>query len=173
MAPDIHIVQGLDLDTSTTLASCPITTCALLGRRLAIEAGAQAHLAGNTEPSRKDHTKRLSRKHLAVVRGGVDGGSLGGLFAKRDVERGHVTPFARGGIVSQPTLFPMANGAGLMGEAGPEAVMPLMRMPSGKLGVTAAGGGTKVNVTSVVNNHAAASAGVCLNRPAGATDRRR
>jgi phage-related minor tail protein len=57
----------------------------------------------------------------------------------------------------------MANGAGLMGEAGPEAVMPLMRMPTGKLGVTAVGGGTKVNVTSVVNNHAANSAGVETN----------
>jgi phage-related minor tail protein len=57
----------------------------------------------------------------------------------------------------------MANGAGLMGEAGPEAVMPLMRMPTGKLGVTAVGGGTKVNVTSVVNNHAANLAGVETN----------
>ena len=51
-----------------------------------------------------------------------------------------VVPFARGGIVSQPTIFPMANGAGLMGEAGPEAIMPLRRGPSGRLGVEAAGG---------------------------------
>ncbi len=51
-----------------------------------------------------------------------------------------VVPFARGGIVNQPTIFPMANGAGLMGEAGPEAIMPLRRGPSGRLGVEAAGG---------------------------------
>lgn len=45
-------------------------------------------------------------------------------------------------IVSSPTLFSYgkeisqyANGAGLMGEAGPEAIMPLTRTSSGKLGV--------------------------------------
>lgn len=66
-----------------------------------------------------------------------------------------VVPFARGGIVNQPTLFPMANGAGLMGEAGPEAIMPLRRSPSGRLGVEAAGGGVG-NV--VVNVDASGSA---------------
>jgi phage-related minor tail protein len=40
-----------------------------------------------------------------------------------------------------------------MGEAGPEAVMPLMRMGNGKLGVAGGGDGSKVNVTSVVNNN--------------------
>lgn len=54
--------------------------------------------------------------------------------------RGNVIPFARGGIVNFPTLFPMANGAGLMGEGGPEAVMPLARGPDGSLGVRASGG---------------------------------
>lgn len=52
-------------------------------------------------------------------------------------DRGRVTAFARGGIVDKPTFFPMANGAGLMGEAGPEAVMPLKRLGDGKLGVHA------------------------------------
>ena len=85
--------------------------------------------------------------------------ALGNVF-----DRGRVTPFARGGIVSRPTLFPMANGAGLMGEAGPEAVMPLTRAPNGLLGVRAqGGGGGKVTVNSVVNSHAADSAGVETN----------
>lgn len=57
---------------------------------------------------------------------------------------GRMTPFANGGIVNGPTIFPMANGAGLMGEAGPEAIMPLKRGADGKLGVS--GGGTTVNV---------------------------
>ena len=35
-----------------------------------------------------------------------------------------IKEYARGGIVNKPTLFPMANGMGLMGEAGPEAIMP-------------------------------------------------
>lgn len=54
---------------------------------------------------------------------------------------GRVIPFASGGLVSSPTMFPMAEGMGLMGEAGPEAIMPLQRGADGKLGVRAAGGG--------------------------------
>ena len=60
-----------------------------------------------------------------------------------------IIPFAKGGIVNSPTLFPFAKGIGLMGEAGPEAIMPLTRGPGGKLGVMASGGGGDVNV--VVN----------------------
>jgi lambda family phage tail tape measure protein len=73
------------------------------------------------------------------------------------ISSGNVIPFARGGVVTRPTLFPMASGAGLMGEAGPEAVMPLRRLPSGRLGVeagsagSAAQGGPLVNV-QVINN---------------------
>ena len=57
---------------------------------------------------------------------------------------GKLMAFADGGIVNRPTLFPMANGMGLMGEAGPEAVMPLKRGKDGKLGVSAEGGGTVI-----------------------------
>jgi phage-related minor tail protein len=64
----------------------------------------------------------------------------GGAFSQ-----GKVMPFARGGIVGSPTLFPMRGGQGLMGEAGPEAIMPLARGPDGRLGVQA-GGGRSVNV---------------------------
>lgn len=60
-----------------------------------------------------------------------------------------IIPFAKGGIVNSPTLFPFAKGVGLMGEAGPEAIMPLRRGADGKLGVAATGGGGDVNV--VVN----------------------
>ena len=58
--------------------------------------------------------------------------------------------FAMGGIVNQPTLFKYAHGTGLMGEAGPEAIMPLRRDGAGNLGVINGGGG-KVDV--VVNNY--------------------
>jgi phage-related minor tail protein len=53
------------------------------------------------------------------------------------VSRGQVLPFAKGGVVAAPTYFPLARGVGLMGEAGPEAVMPLARGPDGRLGVSA------------------------------------
>lgn len=49
--------------------------------------------------------------------------------------------FASGTVISSPTMFPLANGAGLMAEAGPEAIMPLTRGPDGKLGVRSHGGG--------------------------------
>ena len=55
--------------------------------------------------------------------------------------QGRVMPFATGGIVSSATPFGMRGGMGVMGEAGPEAIMPLARGPAGKLGVRGAGGG--------------------------------
>lgn len=61
-----------------------------------------------------------------------------------------IIPFAKGGIVNSPTLFPFAKGIGLMGEAGPEAILPLSRGPGGKLGVMASGGGGG-DVNVVVN----------------------
>jgi hypothetical protein len=62
--------------------------------------------------------------------------------------QGRVMPFASGGVVSGPVRFPMRGGSGVMGEAGPEAIMPLSRGPDGKLGVRSAGGGA----TTVVMN---------------------
>jgi hypothetical protein len=49
-----------------------------------------------------------------------------------------------GQIVSRPTVFPFASGIGLMGEAGPEAILPLTRR-NGKLGVSG-GGAMVVNI---------------------------
>lgn len=60
--------------------------------------------------------------------------------------QGRVMPFARGGVVSSPVSFPMRGGAGVMGEAGPEAILPLARGADGRLGVQAGGGGRTVNV---------------------------
>lgn len=72
-------------------------------------------------------------------------------FAQGGVFTDGIEPFARGGIVNSPTLFKFANGGtmrnGLMGEAGPEAIMPLRRGPDGRLGVAATGGGGDINVS--------------------------
>ena len=59
---------------------------------------------------------------------------------------GKVEKYAYGGIVSRPTVFPMKNGMGLMGEAGPEAIMPLKRGANGKLGVQSSGGVGNITV---------------------------
>lgn len=57
------------------------------------------------------------------------------------LNNGQVVPYADGGVVGSPMTFPMAGGrTGLMGEAGPEAIMPLKRGANGKLGVQAEGG---------------------------------
>ena len=81
----------------------------------------------------------------ALIKAFMGGGSGGGSswvaslfgFARGGVFSGgqHITAFARGGVVDRPTLFPFARGAGLMGEAGPEAILPLSRGRGGRLGV--------------------------------------
>jgi len=70
----------------------------------------------------------------------------GAVFPSRGVSK-----FAKGGVVSAPSLFRFAKGGsmktGLMGEAGPEAIMPLQRGPGGALGVQAFGGSASPHVT--------------------------
>jgi len=71
----------------------------------------------------------------------------GGAFAKNKI-----IPYAKGGIVNKPTMFAYGDGGagrfGLMGEAGPEAILPLKRGPGGRLGVESSGevGNVVVNV---------------------------
>lgn len=86
--------------------------------------------------------------------GGGGGGFLDFLFnAKGNAfSGGRVTAFARGGVVNKPTIFPMANGMGLMGEAGPEAILPLKRGATGRLGVDASGAGGGGTVVNVIDN---------------------
>jgi lambda family phage tail tape measure protein len=72
---------------------------------------------------------------------------------------GTIPGYAKGGmftnsIVNSPTLFKAAKGLGVMGEAGPEAIMPLKRDSQGNLGVRGGGG----NVEVVVNNYTQAKA---------------
>lgn len=87
----------------------------------------------------------------------------------RAFARGAVFPtiaaFAAGGaftnqVVASPTLFAFGKGGqlGVMGEAGPEAIMPLTRGPDGRLGVVAHGAGR--DVTVIVENHSGAPARV-------------
>lgn len=70
-------------------------------------------------------------------------GSLGKLFTNADggVYNSQSLSQYSGQVVSQPTFFAFAHGAAVAGEAGPEAILPLERNASGKLGVRASGGG--------------------------------
>lgn len=87
--------------------------------------------------------------HFGGMLAGGIGGLVKGLLPFADggsFSQGRVMPFANGGVISGPTTFPMRGGTGLMGEAGPEAIMPLARGADGKLGVRTSGGGGAVNV---------------------------
>ncbi|SFK66570.1 phage tail tape measure protein [Shimia haliotis] len=99
-----------------------------------------------------DATYRAALKPVTDQVGGLIssavGGLVGGLLPFADgasFSQGRVRPFASGGVVTGPVTFPMRGGTGLMGEAGPEAIMPLARGADGKLGVRSAGG-APVNV---------------------------
>ncbi len=79
------------------------------------------------------------------ISGAIQGAMGGGMSSPAP----QIRPFADGGVVNSPTTFPMTGGrTGLMGEAGPEAIMPLKRGANGKLGVQMEGGAT----TTVVQN---------------------
>jgi len=98
----------------------------------------------------------------ALVKGFIDGRIEEERSAKANAHgnvfnAAGIQTFARGGaftnqVVQNPTLFKFARGTGLMGEAGPEAIIPLTRMANGDLGVqTANGGGAQVTV-NIINN---------------------
>lgn len=88
-----------------------------------------------------DHLGGLVSDGIGALVGGILPFADGAAF-----NQGKVTPFARGGVVSSPTHFPMRGGLGLMGEAGPEAILPLARGHDGSLGVKTQGSGKSPTV---------------------------
>ncbi|EEW56719.1 putative tail tape measure protein [Ruegeria sp. TrichCH4B] len=88
-----------------------------------------------------DHLGGLVSDGIGALVGGILPFADGAAFSQ-----GKVTPFARGGVVSSPTHFPMRGGLGLMGEAGPEAILPLARGQDGSLGVKTQGSGKSPTV---------------------------
>ncbi len=96
-----------------------------------------------------------------TIPGGVGAMAANGLA----VARNGIVPYAKGGLVTKPTLFQYKQGGvgnyGLMGEAGTEAIMPLRRGANGKLGVEASGGG----VSNVVVNVDASGSNVQGDQP--------
>ena len=87
----------------------------------------------------------------------VEENAKGGVYGSLEYSK-----FAKGGaftnsIIDSPTFFKFAKGSGfgngLMGEAGPEAIMPLKRSSDGSLGVDATGVGGTTNVVVEINNY--------------------
>lgn len=99
---------------------------------------------------------------------GAIGGAIGGFFNANGnaFSHGRVLPFAQGGVVSSPTMFPMAgNRTGIMGEKGAEAIMPLKRAPNGQLGVQAQIAPATVNIYNQSDSRIET-----VQRPDGDTD---
>jgi phage-related minor tail protein len=88
---------------------------------------------------------------------GLLSGAIGGLL-------GPLLPFAKGGVpglgagvVSTPTVFGTGGRLGVMGEAGAEAILPLRRDASGRLGVGGGGGAAPITINMTVSTPDAGS----------------
>ncbi|WP_096974747.1 phage tail tape measure protein, partial [Escherichia coli] len=75
---------------------------------------------------------------MGSVLGSLSLNADGGVYQSADLSR------YSGSVVNRPTFFAFAKGAGVMGEAGPEAILPLRRGADGKLGVVADIGGSGI-----------------------------
>ncbi len=126
-----------------------------------------------------DMARIATRQAITGIAGSLFGSAIGGLFGgggsavgegtMTGFSEGAFVPNAKGGVYDSPSLshfsnqvystpqfFAFAKGAGVFGEAGPEAIMPLTRAPDGNLGVRAiggyrGGGSTSISVNAPVN----------------------
>ena len=108
-----------------------------------------------------DLARIAAQKAIAGLAGSLLG-SIGGMFGPGVIGAGFANGgafskgtqfFADGGVVNRATGFGMAGGGqGVMGEAGPEAIMPLKRGADGKLGVAMSGGSSNpaISQTNII-----------------------
>ena len=107
---------------------------------------------------------------VASVKGAMGGGggigqSIINMFqADGGAWSNGVQMFANGGVVNSPTMFGHSGGLGVMGEAGPEAIMPLKRGSNGKLGVQMEGGGGGDTINVVQNFNMSANGDESVKR---------
>ncbi len=125
---------------------------------LSLEQLGKSAMQGLLEAIKQAITKMIVLQAMNAAMGGVGGfggGGFGGMFEKGGVfNGGNVQAFATGTVIDTPTYFPMSgNKTGLMGEAGPEAIMPLTRDSSGSLGVKLNGGTPSSGTGNIVINN--------------------
>jgi lambda family phage tail tape measure protein len=133
-------MQGEGGDSASALsgaaASLAASATPLYGAAAALSASASALAAAGGAQSGGGSTGSGGGGWLSALFGLFGGGSGEQIYANGGAFEGGVQKFAYGGVVSSPTNFGMSGGRlGLMGEAGPEAILPLHRGPDGKLGV--------------------------------------
>jgi phage-related minor tail protein len=127
---------SLELDRIRDLADGVARSISSAFRGALVDGKSFKSLLGDIARSFADIALKAAIKPLGMLANGL----IENLFAGTNPALGTVTPFAKGGVIAQPSYFPLGSGLGLAGEAGPEAIMPLARGPDGRLGV--AGGGT-------------------------------
>lgn len=141
---DRNLNSGRQLDGLLASLAGKLSTVAAKVALAPVKAGVRS-LVNNllSAASDADETTALARGGV-VSAGRILPFRLGGV-----VGGGRVRPFASGGVVAAPTYFPLAgnDGVGLMGEAGPEAILPLKRGSDGRLGVAAGASERTVAVT--------------------------
>ncbi|HJE22905.1 MAG TPA: phage tail tape measure protein [Methylorubrum populi] len=141
---DRNLNSGRQLDGLLASLAGKLSTVAAKVALAPVKAGVRS-LVNNllSAASDADETTALARGGV-VSAGRILPFRLGGV-----VGGGRVRPFASGGVVAAPTYFPLAgnDGVGLMGEAGPEAILPLKRGSDGRLGVAAGAAERPVAVT--------------------------
>ncbi|MGX5773553.1 phage tail tape measure protein [Methylorubrum zatmanii] len=141
---DRNLNSGRQLDGLLASLAGKLSTVAAKVALAPVKAGVRS-LVNNllSAASDADETTALARGGV-VSAGRILPFRLGGV-----VGVGRVRPFASGGVVAAPTYFPLAgnDGVGLMGEAGPEAILPLKRGSDGRLGVAAGASERPVAVT--------------------------
>jgi lambda family phage tail tape measure protein len=92
-----------------------------------------------------DIARIAARKAISSMFAMFTGSADGNVFAETGILKS-----ASGNVFDKPTLHGYSGGIGMLGEAGPEAIMPLSRGPNGKLGVVSqGGGGAQINNISV------------------------
>lgn len=141
------------------------------------EVGLEGMVLGFSRALQRMASEALAAGFMKMLLGGGGFGASGGIGSSilsflspnangNAFAGGNVIPFANGGVVGGPMTFPMRGGkTGLMGEAGPEAIMPLKRGQDGKLGVASQGSAS--NNIKIVNVLDGAVVGNYLNTPEG------
>lgn len=135
-----------DLDASLQATARGFSRALVTGMKSAVSEGAK--LESVLRSAATQITGQLltaGLQPLARLTTATLGSALSTLVTAQDgtvISAGRVRPFASGGVVAAPTYFPMRGGTGLMGEAGPEAILPLARGADGRLGVRSGGSAT-------------------------------
>ncbi|MGN7125446.1 phage tail tape measure protein [Methylorubrum thiocyanatum] len=142
---DRNLNAGRQLDGLLGSLASKLSKVAVKAALAPVKAGVKSLVDSLLSAASEDGGTTALAKGALVSDGRIVPFRLGGILGG-----GQVRPFAAGGVVATPTYFPLAgsDGAtGLMGEAGPEAILPLRRGSDGRLGVAAGGAERPVAVT--------------------------